>query len=989
MFLASLPAIAANAAVGTTVLTYDDYEVSYSVRDEWNGGQNILITVTNLGDESLYNWAFRYDAGGSIEDLYNAVVFENEDTDYIVKNNGWNFELAPQRSVSFGYTMRGDDLSVPSDFELYSERVDVNDGYSVEVQYDDVWHDGMRGQIIVTNTTDEPLEAWKLAFDTNFQIEYVWNGRAVDTDGNHYVVASEAWTQYLAPGESKSIGFVGSKDPDVEPAFSNYELSRVRIKGLHEQSGPIINIDMDTDNIDLGYLENLISEGLITANFDRNSRLRSIDGKFTNKPLVTAEDAAHILNCAHTLFSENFHADASDIEIYTDGDETFFRYTGKVGDIAVQGSQIILSAKDGVTTGMTSSYNKLIDTANTAASITGDDAVDAAFADLFAKNPLQLTALRNASGLSEAEAIAVLKSTFAVNRELVLFPIDSRTLALTWKVTLTNNSVVTADTVIDYDDVNDYAKYLFGGYKRNYNIYANGDNAGTVYYSTGLGGNRLTNVEGNGFDLNDDVRVFGAVQEDSLYGMIDGVRNIESYRADVRIITIGGIPIVSAGVPGNLQVSSSQTFSDKNAVSAHANMSNIYDYYLNVLGRDSYDDHHAPIVISTGYREKPEPYYNAFWYGDPDYPMFIIGDAGSSVQFEKAVDVLAHEYQHAVTQYTADLLPLGESAAMNEAYSDIFGSLIEGKALTDPGFATIGEDCGLIVRSMADPESILDADGNPTGADHYSDMSDPVFQALAADDNGGVHLYSTIFSRAAYLMMNDPDTASFSYSDWAKIFYKSLLYLSSDSDFHDGRYAVVRAAKEYGFNDPQQEAIKNAFDTVGITEPECIRIVLRWGETPADLDSHMVGPRVTGTGTFHTYYVNRNYYVNDTINTYTNADFASELDFDDVTSFGPEITTIHELTPGDYYFYVHDFTNRTSTTSDAMSQSGVTVKIYRGASAELLHTADGAPAVFTIDETQVGTLWTVCKISIDAAGNYTITPQGEITLHSNPDTVGA
>lgn len=163
MFLSALPGIAVNAVVDTTVLTYDDYEISYAVTNEWTGGQNVIITITNLGDESLYNWAFRYDAGGSIENLYNAVLFDNEDTEYVIKNNGWNYVLAPQRSVSFGYSMFGDDFSVPSDFQLCSERVDVTEGYEVAVEYIDTWNDVMRGEIIVTNMSEEPMEVLQLS----------------------------------------------------------------------------------------------------------------------------------------------------------------------------------------------------------------------------------------------------------------------------------------------------------------------------------------------------------------------------------------------------------------------------------------------------------------------------------------------------------------------------------------------------------------------------------------------------------------------------------------------------------------------------------------------------------------------------------------------------------------------------------------------------------------------------------------------------------
>ena len=994
MFLSALPAIAANAAVGTTVLTYDDYEVSYAVTDEWNGGQNVLITVTNLGDESLYNWAFKYDAGGSIDGIYNAVVFENEDTDYIVKNNGWNFELAPQRSVSFGYTMRGEEFSVPTDFELRSERVDVAEGYEVEVTYDDVWQDGARGQITVTNTTEQPLEAWKLGFDTNFQLEYVWNGRIVDNDENHYVAASEAWTQYLAPGQSKSIGFVGSFEPGTEPEFSNYELSQVRIKGLHETGDPINEIDMDTDNIDLGYIENLINAGLITVNFDHNSRLRALDGKFTNKKLETAEDAAHILNCAHTLFSDTFHADAEDIVISTDGDETFFKYIMKVNGVPVLGSQIILSARDGVSTGMSSSYNKLAETANTAPSITSDAAVDAVLADIFAEYPSRFNAVVRKSGLTEAEVTEIFKNSFEVTPELVIFPMNSKTLTLTWKIKIVNNNVKTADTVIDYNDVNDYSKYLFSFINREYNLYADGVNAGTIYSHTGSGNSLWNNTTGNGIDLANNVRNFGAQSgtgSDSGYRMRDDVRNIETYKTDLEVIELSDDPadsFVTPYIPGTMFTSGNGTFTDAHGVSAHANMSDIYDYYKNVLGRDSYDGHHAKIVISTGYREEVDPYINAFW--SPSDQQFVFGDAGSSIQFENAVDVMAHEFQHAVTGDIANLTYWGESGALNEAYSDIFGTLVEGKAYTDPGFANMGEDCGLIVRNLADPESIIEDDGHTYSADHYSDLNDPWFRSIAPYDRGGVHIFSTIFGRAAYLMMTDEANASITPEQWAEVFYKSLRYVTSDAEFLDGRYAVVRAAKELGFTSLQQEAIKNAFDTVGICEPYSLRIVLRWGKTTVpDLDSHLVGPRVTGNGNFHTYYIDKSYYVDDTYNSVLNADFAAELDYDDTDYEGPEITTIHNFSVGDYYFYVHDYTNRASTTSTEMSTSEVTVSVFQGSSDIPVYQADGTPAVFTIDEMQVGTLWKVFKISVASNGHAVITPEGAITLHSVPSTVGA
>lgn len=123
-----------------------------------------------------------------------------------------------------------------------------------------------------------------------------------------------------------------------------------------------------------------------------------------------------------------------------------------------------------------------------------------------------------------------------------------------------------------------------------------------------------------------------------------------------------------------------------------------------------------------------------------------------------------------------------------------------------------------------------------------------------------------------------------------------------------------------------------------------IRIVLTWGASPADLDSHFFGPLADGTR-FHMYYP-----------------FAGSsspwptivsLDRDDTTSFGPETTTLFQQSSGVYKFSVHDYTNRNSTTSSAMSQSQAQVRVYKGAN---------LVASFNVPINQPGTLWEVFEL---------------------------
>lgn len=237
VILSAMPNIPANAATGTTVYTYDGYEVRYSITNEWDSGQNVLVTVTNTGCDSIFNWSLKYNAEGNITNLYNAIIYDSSDTQYVIKNNNWNFEIAPNQSVNFGYELHEDSFAVPTEFELCSERTNISNGYDVVVNYADTWDTGVRGEITINNTSDEPLEAWTLSFDTNFTIDNIWNGRLLDTNNNHYTIASEMWTNPIPAGGSKTVGFVGTKDANHNAQFNNYSLSVV--KAVYSFSAPI------------------------------------------------------------------------------------------------------------------------------------------------------------------------------------------------------------------------------------------------------------------------------------------------------------------------------------------------------------------------------------------------------------------------------------------------------------------------------------------------------------------------------------------------------------------------------------------------------------------------------------------------------------------------------------------------------------------------------------------------------------------------------
>jgi hypothetical protein len=143
------------------------------------------------------------------------------------------------------------------------------------------------------------------------------------------------------------------------------------------------------------------------------------------------------------------------------------------------------------------------------------------------------------------------------------------------------------------------------------------------------------------------------------------------------------------------------------------------------------------------------------------------------------------------------------------------------------------------------------------------------------------------------------------------------------------------------------------------------RVILDWGSTPADLDSHLTGP-TEGISRFHIYFSNK---------TYTPSGAATEdvkLDLDDTSSYGPETTTIYNKRSGEYRFYVHDYTNRDASgtyPSSTLSYSGARVRVFRGST--LL-------AVYNVPTGYYGNCWDVFTLS-----GATLTPVNAISYISD------
>ena len=241
----------------------------------------------------------------------------------------------------------------------------------------------------------------------------------------------------------------------------------------------------------------------------------------------------------------------------------------------------------------------------------------------------------------------------------------------------------------------------------------------------------------------------------------------------------------------------------------------VREYYKKILGRDSIDGLGMDLILNVHYGKN---YMNAYWDGDE--MTFGEGDGKIFTDFTGSLDVVAHELTHGVTQHTANLNYSGQSGALNEHFSDVFGSAIQqyankqnaGDADWLVGNEIMGPTLfGEALRSMKAPgtayhNDLIGHDGQPAHMkDYYSGQ----------DDNQGVHINSGIPNRAFYLVAYDLGT------DVAvRIWYHALQNLWPAAQFNDAAEIISESAraltKKQIAPEGATQTVRLAFKEVGL-----------------------------------------------------------------------------------------------------------------------------------------------------------------------------
>jgi Zn-dependent metalloprotease len=247
-------------------------------------------------------------------------------------------------------------------------------------------------------------------------------------------------------------------------------------------------------------------------------------------------------------------------------------------------------------------------------------------------------------------------------------------------------------------------------------------------------------------------------------------------------------------------------------VSAHWAIEGSYDYFLFEHGLNSVNGNGH---ILRSYVHYSSGYFNAFWDGQ----RMTFGDGNGNPLV--TVDISAHELTHGVTQFSAGLIYQNESGALNESFSDIFGTAVEFYLEGPTADWLIAEDLGSPFRSMENPKALNDP--NTYKGQYWVPAGGP--------DNGGVHSNSGVQNYWFYLLteggsgINDNgdnySVTGIGLEDAAKIAYRNLsVYLTPPSPFFDARLATINSAADlFGVGSQQYQSAVDAWYAVGVYQP--------------------------------------------------------------------------------------------------------------------------------------------------------------------------
>lgn len=341
-------------------------------------------------------------------------------------------------------------------------------------------------------------------------------------------------------------------------------------------------------------------------------------------------------------------------------------------------------------------------------------------------------------------------------------------------------------------------------------------------------------LQGTGYGLrNDEIKQFNIVEAEGQFRLNDAIRNVGIFNGELEAFSADADKVWET-------VGNDRASNQRAEVELYLNFTTIVDFYQSRFNY-TWDG----IVQAVAHAPDPRtgqgnfnnayfhPWYNAFFFGDGS------GTDGGFDYMGKALDVAGHEFGHGFIEKEGPLTYFGESGALNEHIADLFGACVENDDWQMGEDIGLGASLGKGLRNMQDPanghgELLTDGltfdawrelnKGRPYGDRIYPTKVSQKIICNASQDNGGVHLNSSIFNRFSYLAATGDglDSEGVGMQQMADIYVhmmKADLY-GENATFQEFRNALLVASALHLHDHEKRDAylrtILKAFNAVGL-----------------------------------------------------------------------------------------------------------------------------------------------------------------------------
>ncbi len=194
--------------------------VDYRVAEDWGGGFNAYIELTNTSNQAISDWTYFFETSLDVRNVWGATYRDLGNDLFQISGADYNLTIDPGETARIGLTFRGSSdtrVTFPDGGSASGSGASTNSvqdpdepRISADYRTGNDWGGGFVGYIELTNEGRDDLGNWTYTFELDANITKVWGGELVSKNGNQYTIKGTDYNVPFDSGETVTVGFTAN-----------------------------------------------------------------------------------------------------------------------------------------------------------------------------------------------------------------------------------------------------------------------------------------------------------------------------------------------------------------------------------------------------------------------------------------------------------------------------------------------------------------------------------------------------------------------------------------------------------------------------------------------------------------------------------------------------------------------------------------------------------------------------------------------------------